>query len=167
MLASAVSLCAALELLVQHRISGFPVVDDNWKLVSFILNLFPQRSYRFMLEYSFCDILLLWNRKRLVHFPLVTWNTPISLVIITLLSLISIIFPFFAPTGWGRLRLWSVSTGLNVRYSWFSQTLNPVLRKNSYYTICLELRKYQVLPPFQIVGHFDKSKYIAFCYAPR
>jgi len=24
----------ALELLVQHRISGFPVVDDNWKLVS-------------------------------------------------------------------------------------------------------------------------------------
>jgi len=62
----------ALELLVQHRISGFPVVDDNWKLVSFILNLFPQLSYRFILEYSFCDILLLWNRKRLVHFPLVT-----------------------------------------------------------------------------------------------
>jgi len=26
----------ALELLVQHRISGFPVVDDNWKLVGVV-----------------------------------------------------------------------------------------------------------------------------------
>ncbi|KAK3129286.1 hypothetical protein QOZ80_6BG0476370 [Eleusine coracana subsp. coracana] len=26
----------ALELLVQHRISGFPVIDDNWKLVGVV-----------------------------------------------------------------------------------------------------------------------------------
>lgn len=34
LLTSVVPLCTALELLVQHRISGFPVVDDDWNLVS-------------------------------------------------------------------------------------------------------------------------------------
>ena len=46
--------------------------------------------------------------------------------------------PISAPAGWARLRLWSVSTGLHVRYSWFARTLNLFLRKNSYYTIRLE-----------------------------
>jgi CBS domain-containing protein len=36
LLTSAVSLCAALELLVQHKISGLPVVDDDGKLVSLL-----------------------------------------------------------------------------------------------------------------------------------
>jgi CBS domain-containing protein len=36
LLTSAVSLRAALELLVQHKISGLPVVDDDGKLVSLL-----------------------------------------------------------------------------------------------------------------------------------
>jgi hypothetical protein len=53
--------CSALELLVQHRISGFPVIDGNWKLVSQFAFLFSQKLQ--VTEHAYAQ------KQRKVSFP--------------------------------------------------------------------------------------------------